>query len=1032
MRQNSKVVVFLIFLFSLSVSNAFAEETVLLKLNAPVSRELKSGERHFYAIKATEKEFVEIVCERKGVDVALSAFSSTGEKISVSNAPGGFAGFDRLAFVAERTGEYRIELGSRRPGNIIGNYTILLKDERVANENDLTRAEAMKLLGEAREILHGAENRLEKATKAIEKLEKSLLLFKKSNDLQGAAHALFQSGFITANEFGDEVKAVEIFEKALEIWRKTGDEAGRAICLMRAARELIDKGESEKAFAYINEALVINRKSNDRLGEAASLSFLCRFYNDTGNFQKGFEMCRESLRLAPDVDPLTDFFTYNALAALYGNTGDLEKSLEYSRTTLERISLTGGFLNPIRLATVKSNISGILFTQKKYEEALASHQDALLISQMVKRPKYEAYFLIRISSIFYELKQFEKALEYGEKSLALYRRHYALKRQVALNNVGKIYVALGQNDKARATLLESLEMNRQNKDRYAEAETLYNLALLENRVGNTETALENMGQAINISEILRADLLGKNQRSSYLKILKSYYELDIELLVKLYEKSADAKYLEQAWQNQEKIRARSLLENFLESGFDLNDSALKDFFKQEQNLLETIAAEELKRAEAVKTKNAATQKMAETNLQKALDEYQILQEEIRKKNPRFSALGLPKDFSFTDAQNLLDEETAILEYSLGERQSYVWIIGKNSVKLVKLPARNDINDAAREFYLALTNREAKNETVVIEKSRKLSRQVLQPLSKEIANLKRLIIIADGSLQLVPFAALTLDANESFEPLGLKREIVTAPSFSSLVFLRENKANRQTSPDKLLAIFADPIFQNDDERIAKFSPKLAPNSTEESAKLTQTLSDFGVERLARLPFSGIEAREIAKFSPQKTALVLGATASRQNFLRGDFASYRILHFATHGFLNQQNPDLSGLVLSLFDENRRPKNGFLRVIDLYSLRLNADLVVLSACQTALGKEVDGEGIIGLTRGFMYSGASSVVSSLWKVEDAATAELMKRFYRAMLKENQTPSAALRTAQNEMRQIPRFSNPRHWAGFTLTGEWK
>jgi CHAT domain-containing protein len=237
---------------------------------------------------------------------------------------------------------------------------------------------------------------------------------------------------------------------------------------------------------------------------------------------------------------------------------------------------------------------------------------------------------------------------------------------------------------------------------------------------------------------------------------------------------------------------------------------------------------------------------------------------------------------------------------------------------------------------------------------------------------------------------------------------------------------------LLTIFADPIFQNDDERIAKVTPKLASNSTEESAKLTQTLSDFGVERLARLPFSGIEAREISKFAPQKTNLVLGANASRQNFLRGDFASYRILHFATHGFLNQQNPDLSGLVLSLFDENRRPKNGFLRVIDLYSLRLNADLVVLSACQTALGKEVDGEGIIGLTRGFMYAGASSVVSSLWKVEDAATAEMMKRFYRAMLKENQTPSSALRTAQNEMRQIPRFSHPHRWAGFTLTGEWK
>jgi CHAT domain-containing protein len=204
---------------------------------------------------------------------------------------------------------------------------------------------------------------------------------------------------------------------------------------------------------------------------------------------------------------------------------------------------------------------------------------------------------------------------------------------------------------------------------------------------------------------------------------------------------------------------------------------------------------------------------------------------------------------------------------------------------------------------------------------------------------------------------------------------------------------------------------------------------DTAPLKQAMSEFRVQRLARLPFSGIEAREIAKLEPGATDVILGAKVSRENFLRGDYSSFRILHFATHGFLNQRNPDLSGLVFSLFDENRRPQNGFLRVIDVYSLRLGADLVVLSACQTALGKDVEGEGIVGLTRGFMFAGASSVVSSLWKVEDSATAELMKRFYRALLKEKQTPAAALRIAQNELRQIPRFSSPRHWAGFTFTG---
>ena len=528
-------------------------------------------------------------------------------------------------------------------------------------------------------------------------------------------------------------------------------------------------------------------------------------------------------------------------------------------------------------------------------------------------------------------------------------------------------------------------------------------------------------------------MFGKNQRSSYLTILKRYYELELELLLKLQEKDPNANYSEQAWQIHEKIRARSLLEHLVESGLNLSEIVPKEFFVKEQGLLEAIADAEFKRGEAVKAKKPDAQKESETNLQKALDNYQVLQEEIRQKNPQFSALNEPQEFTFADAQKLLDEDTAVLEFALGERQSYAWIIRKRAVKLFKLPAKNVINQTAREFYLALTNPDSKIETAVIEKSKQLSRLILQPFARELVNLKRLVVIADGSLQLIPFSALTPAPDTTYQPLIETTETTNAPSFSSLVYLRENKVTRQTSPDKLLAIFADPIFQDDDERIAKVKTKPSLSPTDETAKLKQTLRDFDIDRLARLPFTGKEAREIAKLAPQQqTLLALGADASRQRFLRGDLTSYRILHFATHGFLNQQNPELSGLVLSLYDENRNAQNGFLRVIDLYSLKLNADLVVLSACQTALGKEVDGEGIVGLTSGFMYAGASRVVSSLWKVEDAATAELMKLFYRAMLKENQTPSAALRTAQNELRKIPRFRNPNNWAGFTLTGEWK
>lgn len=1006
-----------------------------LRLNVSVTREFKSGERHLFSIQARSGEALEIVADKKAVDIGLAAYSPIGEKIVVSNAPGGFGGRETLFFIAEKSGQYRIEIASKRPGNFTGEFTITLTNQSSAKSVDAERAAAMKSFGEAREVLHGSENRIEKAVAAIAKLEAALASFEKLNDLQNQANAVFHIAYLTGNEFGNEQAAVKNYEKALEIWRKIDDDAGKAICLTHAANEIRDGGDYEKSLVYLNEALSLNKKLDDKRGEAVTLSFLCRWYNNKGDFQKGFETCRESLRLNPDSDPLTDYATFSNLAALYENTGDFENALKNYQQSAQRTLLVSDFLNPIRLANVKGNIGVILSLQKKYAEAVPFYLEAVAVSEKVQRPIYAAYYLTKLSENFLITEQPSKALEYAEKSLETYRRLAPHKRQVALNAAGKSYAALGQTEIARELFSEALAMTRQNKDPYAEAETLYNVAQIEEASGNLDAAQQDIGQAINISEILRAELLGKNQRTSYLTILKRYYELQIELHVKLYEKTADERFLEKAWQNQEKIRARSLFESYIESGFNLSEIVPKEFFAKEQKLLKAIADAALKRDNAAKTGDINAQKEAETTLQKAFDDYQVWQEDARRRNPRFSAVSQPRDFSFAEAQKLLDENTAFLEFSIGEKQSYAWLISKTSVKLAKLPARGILNQTARGLYVTLTDRNAKSEAVAVEKSQQLSRMILQPFAADLTNLKRLVIIADGSLQLVSFSALTISPNE-FRPLAESLEIVNAPSFSSLVYLKENQINRRISPDKRLAIFADPIFQEDDERFGTAKNPRRKNSlipTEESAKLAQTLRDFGVERLARLPFSGIEAREIAKLSPpQQTVLSLGADASRQKFLNGDYNSYQVLHFATHGFLNQQNPDLSGLVLSLYDEKRQSQNGFLRVIDLYSLRLNANLVVLSACQTGLGKEVDGEGIIGLTRGFMFAGASSVVSSLWKVEDAATAELMKRFYRAMLKENKSPSAALRTAQNELRQIPRWRNPNNWAGFTLTGDWR
>jgi len=248
------------------------------------------------------------------------------------------------------------------------------------------------------------------------------------------------------------------------------------------------------------------------------------------------------------------------------------------------------------------------------------------------------------------------------------------------------------------------------------------------------------------------------------------------------------------------------------------------------------------------------------------------------------------------------------------------------------------------------------------------------------------------------------------------------------------AARKTATNSI-AVFADPVFESSDPRLNR----QAPNASDQSSELyavRRALRDAGVTRnglhVPRLLASAREADEITALAPRHTSLkAVGFAANRDRVFSSDLATYRIVHIATHGIIDNERPELSGIVLSLFDEQGNAQNGFLRLRDIYNLKLPADLVVLSACSTALGKDVKGEGLIGLTRGFMHAGAAGVVASLWKVDDEATAELMKYFYTALFQKGLPPAAALRDAQLELAKYPRWQAPYYWAGFVIQGQY-
>jgi CHAT domain-containing protein len=306
--------------------------------------------------------------------------------------------------------------------------------------------------------------------------------------------------------------------------------------------------------------------------------------------------------------------------------------------------------------------------------------------------------------------------------------------------------------------------------------------------------------------------------------------------------------------------------------------------------------------------------------------------------------------------------------------------------------------------------------------------------------KRLLVVTDGVLQYIPFSALPAHEKSGRPaPLLVSHEIVNLPSASVLAEIRRQQIGRR-KPPKLVAVLADPVFDVKDLRVkvgtgATVLPKLV---AQRDGDVSRSASDLGLTRagrlyLNRLIYSRNEAVAVIAVMPAGKSLeALDFDASRATAVSGVLAQYRIVHFATHGLLNNKHPELSGLVLSLVSKDGKRQNGFLKLQDIYELKLPVDLVVLSGCETGLGQEISGEGLIGLTRGFMYAGASRVVASLWSVSDAATASLMADFYKAMEKGRMRPAAALREAQIHMWRQGQWSAPYYWAAFQMQGEWR
>jgi CHAT domain-containing protein len=514
----------------------------------------------------------------------------------------------------------------------------------------------------------------------------------------------------------------------------------------------------------------------------------------------------------------------------------------------------------------------------------------------------------------------------------------------------------------------------------------------------------------------------------------------------------------------ERARARSLLENLAEAQIDVHGGADPDLRDRERRLRRALDGKSERLMRVLGSPGGGDEAARlEEEIARLTSRYDLLKAEIRSKSPRYAALTQPQPLDLAQIQRkVLDSETLLLEYALGEERSYLWAVSQGELRSHVLPSRMEIEKAARHLRGLLTARLLVRGARAQERRRireadgaywasaaALSEVLLGPVAEAISG-KRLLIVSDGALQYLPFAALPAPGTtEDPVPLIVENEIVHLPSVSALSVLREETGGREHS-GRTVAVLADPVFELDDPRL--YSKTVAARETAAASMETESLRaeplrssstqralravgfvHNDVLSIPRLVATRGEAKAITAIAPPGTSfMAIDFDANLATAKDPELGHYPIVHFATHGLVNSENPGLSGILLSMVDENGTHQPGFLRLDDIYNLELPVELVVLSACSTALGKEIRGEGLVGIVQGFMYAGAKRVVASLWKVDDYATGELMSRFYRQMLEQKRSPAGALRQAQIEMWRKREFRQPFYWAAFVLQGEWR
>ncbi len=1019
--------------------------------------QMAGGETRLFYITMSTGQYLRVVVEQRGIDLAVALVGPGQKRLLEMDSPNGNYGPEPVSAVAEEAGQYTIEVRSPDKKAASGLFEMRVEALREPTPADRSRTGAERAFMEASRRL--AQPDAKARQEALEKIEAVLPVFRSLEDRPMEVSTLNRLG-LAYNSLGQPQRALGYYEQALSVSRDSGDRRSEARMLNNAGGAYDIMGEPRKALDCYGQALSLWETLGDANSQGDALNNIGVSYYNLGELQRSLDYYDRALPLRRGAgSPRKEADTLDNISITYIALGEPQRALEHLGRALE-------LRRAARDTQGEANsLNQIGFAYAKIGEtakALDYYRQALPLRLAAGDRRGEAVTLRNIGVAYAFLGQPQQAIEKHEQALKLLRAIGSRREEAnTLLYLGQARTLSREVQKGAESYAQALSIFQALNDRLGEARARQSIAQAERGRGNFTEARAQIEAAVSIIEAMRAQVLSQQLRTSFFASRQDAYEFQIDLLMQMHRLEPNKGYDAAALETSERARARSLLEMLSESGVDVSRGVDAALLERERELSVRLSAKAARLISLLGQPNRQEQAAVLKKEVGALEEeHQQVSGDIRRRSPHYAAITQPQPLGLREIQTLLDSDTLLLEYSLGAERSYLWAVTRDGLRSFQLPGRERVEQTARQLYKLVTARSNRHkgesarqrqerisraDSQTTEAAEELSRVVLKPAASELTG-KRLVVVADGALQYIPFAMLPVpggpSGNDDYRPLIAEHEVVSLPSASTLAVQRRELVGRKSAPNNV-ALIADPVFDGGDERVTsqtKHAP-VSPAGTVEDYDATRTLEHLSAQaagtqdgsRIPRLPYTRLEAEQILAVAPRASNLrALDFKANLATALGGELHKYRYVHFATHGYIDSEKPALSAIVLSLVNERGEPQDGLLKTQEIYNLNLPAELVVLSACQTGLGKEIKGEGLVGLTRGFMYAGATRIIVSLWNVSDKGTADLMSRLYKGMLREGLRPTAALRAAQLELRGQKQWGAPYYWAGFVQQGEWR